>query len=138
MVKRMQYDRYIGSAKWAHRKQAFFATHPRECVACGTTEDVQVHHRTYDRFTQELDDDLVALCQEHHSIVHQMHRIRGGTLDQITDETISLLRRRVSRERQRALPEFIPRNQRGAQRDGQGRLRSTLDWRAESRPFSRD
>jgi hypothetical protein len=68
------YQRYISSAKWARRKVAYYAKHPKICRACGSKEDVHLHHHTYRRLRHELDEDLVPLCEDCHVLCHQHHR----------------------------------------------------------------
>jgi hypothetical protein len=41
------------------------------------TEDLQVHHRTYERRGAELADDLVVVCRQCHEI-HHRHCGRPG------------------------------------------------------------
>jgi hypothetical protein len=68
------YERYITSTKWERRKAAYYANHERRCRACGTKESIHLHHHTYARMGNELDTDLVPLCEEHHMLVHKFHR----------------------------------------------------------------
>lgn len=112
MTHRAEYERYIGSERWAMRREAFFSTHERVCAACGTRDEIQVHHRTYARMGQELDGDLVALCQAHHSFVHQHHRYIGGDLAEATSRALQLLRSRAADTSRRGPVEFVPRHMR--------------------------
>lgn len=132
-MNRATYERYIGSDRWRLRRERFFATHPRVCSCCESEDDVQVHHLTYVRFGDELDDDLLALCQRCHSLVHQHHRLHGGDLRAATFAAIKSLQAQAALRVKRESREFVPRNQRGAQRDPEGRLLSRLDWRTEAR-----
>lgn len=56
--------------EWAAQRAAWFSRHPRRCFACSSGRRVQLHHRTYERLADPLDDDLVALCQSCHAKVH--------------------------------------------------------------------
>jgi hypothetical protein len=60
------YKRYLKSPQWAERKRRFFATHPRQCAACGTYPSkaklIHLHHASYDRMGAEPDSDLFPLC----------------------------------------------------------------------------
>ena len=76
-------------------RAAYYATHARACVACGSTEDVILHHRHYrDEPGRESDAALVVLCRRHHAKVHQ----RAGVFDLavVTDLIIARSRRRWS------------------------------------------
>jgi hypothetical protein len=61
-----EYRRYLKSPQWAERKRRFFATHPRQCAACGTYPSraklIHLHHASYDRLGNEPDSDLFPLC----------------------------------------------------------------------------
>lgn len=60
------YRSYINSPRWAERKRDYYSRHPRRCAACGTTERVDLHHVSYARLGNELDEDLLPLCRHHH------------------------------------------------------------------------
>lgn len=70
------YERYMNSAAWRAKRQEYRASgRPTTCVKCGS-KDIQFHHRTYKRFTKEHLDDLVPLCQVHHSALHLLQKER--------------------------------------------------------------
>jgi hypothetical protein len=77
---RERYNRYINSPAWSDRKRAYFSTYARVCAFCGTTDDIHLHHHTYDRMGRELDEDLVPLCVSCHDAVHDYHRSNRVTL----------------------------------------------------------
>lgn len=87
---KVSYDWYINSAAWERRKVAYYAKHPRRCRACGTTQDIHLHHHTYKRLGREHDDDLIPLCQPHHDAVHRLHRSVDftGTITEATRHVI--------------------------------------------------
>jgi 5-methylcytosine-specific restriction endonuclease McrA len=43
-----------------------------KCELCGKRVPLDVHHRTYDRYGDELVDDLIALCRECHARHHNV------------------------------------------------------------------
>jgi len=53
-------------------------TYP-ECRACGTREDVVVHHLRYrgKRGESEKPGDLMTLCAYHHNEYHRLHGMVG-------------------------------------------------------------
>lgn len=64
------YGDYIRSPLW-HRKQAAYRADPalpQSCI-CGA-EDVQLHHRTYERLGAENLTDLYPLCSKCHGMLH--------------------------------------------------------------------
>lgn len=91
-MRKREYDVYITSPTWSRRKSAFFSKHPKVCSACGSKEQIHLHHHTYDRVGgQELDDDLVPLCQSCHNLVHRYYSIGGKTLSVCTFEVIAYM-----------------------------------------------
>lgn len=82
------YDEYITSRGWEVRRADYFSSHPRKCQACGSLDQIHLHHKTYARMGRELDSDLVALCQQCHSEVHESHRKQGGNLAAVTDQFV--------------------------------------------------
>ena len=93
------------SAAWAKRRAAYYSSHERACVACGSVEAVRLHHRTYaHELGAEPDAALVPLCARHHAQVHQ----RAGELDLavVTDLVIARSRRRWMWLRH--LPQWTP------------------------------
>lgn len=101
MTTREQYERYITSAHWDARKSAYFNKFEKRCRACGSRNDMQLHHASYKRMGRELDADLVPLCQTCHSLVHQYHRDVGGSLVDATDHVVSRLVRRRKKSRRK-------------------------------------
>lgn len=89
-MRKHEYEAYITSPIWSRRRTAFFSKHPKVCSACGSKEQIHLHHHTYDRIGgQELDADLVPLCQECHNLVHRYYSIGGKTLSVCTFEVIA-------------------------------------------------
>ena len=52
-----------------------FALQGRKCAACGETNRVQVHHLTYVHIFDELDNELLPLCGEHHRKIEELIEI---------------------------------------------------------------
>jgi hypothetical protein len=81
------------TAAWAKRRARYYSSHPRACVACGSAEDVILHHRHYgEPLGCESDAALVALCRRHHAAEHR--RARELDLAIVTDLMIARSRRR--------------------------------------------
>lgn len=87
--RRVIYQTYMLSSHWAERRESYFAVHPVKCAACGATEEIQLHHRSYEHFTAEEDDDLRALCTTCHQWVHQLERSSNHKLAEATDLIIA-------------------------------------------------
>jgi hypothetical protein len=86
----MQYEEYISSEHWRARKTAYYRLHAKICAGCGSKDEIHLHHHTYKNFTQELDEDLVPLCETCHVAVHRYHRkFEYKSLTQATREVIA-------------------------------------------------
>lgn len=66
------YDQYLKSADWQRKKLDVKARDSDKCRACGATENLEVHHLTYERLGNERLEDLVLLCKEDHNAVHKL------------------------------------------------------------------
>jgi 5-methylcytosine-specific restriction endonuclease McrA len=98
MNKRREYLRCMASPQWEARRSAYFAKHRKRCAACGSKDDVQLHHRTYERMGRELDADLCPLCQRCHASVHDHHRLVRGSLAVATDLVVQRIRSKSKRK----------------------------------------
>lgn len=60
---------------WSLRRLRFLEDYGSKCKACGSTENIHVHHLSYE-FPRgsEPDTDLVVLCQTCHEKVHRLER----------------------------------------------------------------
>lgn len=60
--------------EWARMRKTHLLTYP-ECRACGTRDDVVVHHLRYrgPRGASELPGDLMTLCRVHHDDYHRSY-----------------------------------------------------------------
>jgi hypothetical protein len=105
---RARYATYMASPEWFSRRARWVDewknTHngaEPTCAICGdpwTVRHGDMHHRSYDRLTQECADDLVALCRPDHAALHALietvpawHRLPA---DQATDLIVARLRHR--------------------------------------------
>ena len=70
----INYQDYIKSDEWAARRRKYYATHKRECRACGSKKNLNLHHKTYARLGNEKDIDLVVLCRTCHNSLHILIR----------------------------------------------------------------
>jgi hypothetical protein len=81
---RPQYEAHIGSAAWktgaarlGELKASGFRC--RTCYASAEEAELQVHHRTYERFGRERQGDLTTLCIDCHVVITDMLRRRRYT-----------------------------------------------------------
>lgn len=66
------YHAYMQSPEWLTMREKAFATLGRRCNRCGTTERLQVHHKSYSRVGNEKLSDLEVLCQRCHKGHHDL------------------------------------------------------------------
>ena len=66
----IDYFDYINGSLWTYRKALYFEKHKRECRACGTKWNIQLHHLKYGNFGREKDRDLIVLCEPCHREFH--------------------------------------------------------------------
>lgn len=78
---RGRYAAYIDSPDWFARRERWHATHlvmtgqEPVCAVCGRPwrlRDDDLHHATYARLGDEAYHDLVPMCREHHTALHNL------------------------------------------------------------------
>lgn len=70
------YKRYMLSKLWVQRKNQYWQRYGKRCAACGHKNYVTLHHMVYNNnYGQEPDDEVIALCREHHAMFHQQHKL---------------------------------------------------------------
>jgi hypothetical protein len=68
-----KYAEYINSAAWRRRCIKFYETCGRICAACGSAEDLNVHHMAYTHMGHERDEELAVLCAACHAEYHALN-----------------------------------------------------------------
>lgn len=71
------YNDYLRSPHWRDLRRLAAAELPNVCL-CGATEQLQLHHMTYERLGHEQLVDLIWLCATCHNLTHVLER-RGDT-----------------------------------------------------------
>ena len=70
-LKDMPYYKYLKTGKWKRRRLEYYKTHKKICFCCEERSYV-LHHLTYERIGEELDKDLIPLCEECHNEIHTL------------------------------------------------------------------
>ena len=65
----MGYKEYLASPEWEEMADAVKARDGC-CVLCSSKNDLEAHHRTYERIGVEELDDLVTVCKPCHTLFH--------------------------------------------------------------------
>jgi hypothetical protein len=71
MTKHHSYDEYLKSDHWQHMRLVAREHYGDQCALCGSTESLDVHHRTYARRGREMLKDLTVLCRDCHVSFHR-------------------------------------------------------------------
>lgn len=64
------YAVYLQGRHWQHMRGVALEHYGEQCLLCGTTDELDVHHRTYERRGRERLADLTVLCRGCHSRYH--------------------------------------------------------------------
>jgi len=60
------YNNYLRSKEWKEKRKVALDRAHHRCQLCNSPKFLEVHHRTYERFGDELPEDLTVLCQDCH------------------------------------------------------------------------
>jgi 5-methylcytosine-specific restriction endonuclease McrA len=69
MIDKAEYSRYINSFAWKQKRSVALERAQYRCEICGfskCSKTLEVHHKTYERFQNELPTDLMVVCTECH------------------------------------------------------------------------
>jgi 5-methylcytosine-specific restriction protein A len=73
------YNSYLKSDDWASKRKSILKRDNYQCQACGSRQQLQVHHRSYKRAGHELAADLTVLCRTCHMKKHE-RKVATGVL----------------------------------------------------------
>ena len=72
----MDYERYLGSARWRKKRLAIILRADGICERCRKAQVSFVHHLTYERIGNEHLGDLLGVCAKCHEELHDGGRVR--------------------------------------------------------------
>lgn len=70
-----RYKTYIISKFWQERKNKYWQNNKRECRRCRSREHIIVHHAVYEKYGEEPDCNLFALCKSCHKEFHDRYGV---------------------------------------------------------------
>ncbi len=73
----MPYAEYLQTSDWATRRAKALRFAGYRCQICNSPEELNVHHRTYERLGHEHMGDLITLCKNCHEIFHNNAELSG-------------------------------------------------------------
>ncbi len=75
MKRRKSYAEYLKSKHWRTKRQEALDYYGSVCT-CGSTSNLQVHHRTYENLGNESMGDLSVLCKTCHEEHHKIESVK--------------------------------------------------------------
>lgn len=71
-VKKQTYEEFLKSPYWRKIRILILKRDNNSCRSCGSSEELHIHHLTYEHHLKELDnlDDLITLCKQCHNDIH--------------------------------------------------------------------
>lgn len=70
-IRKERYTQFMASEDWQDLRTVMLDIYNHKCAECGATEDLHVHHLTYERFGgDERTTDLKVLCRSCHEKAH--------------------------------------------------------------------
>ena len=70
-ARKTRYERFMASEDWQDIRAVMLDIYNHQCAECGATEDLHVHHLTYERFGgDERTTDFKVLCKPCHEKAH--------------------------------------------------------------------
>lgn len=87
------------------------ACYGRRCEACGSTEQIDVHHADYRNLYEEGDEDLVALCRSCHAECHHLQAGFRWQIGEMTRKFLDYRKRQVERADLNAINDDLRRRQ---------------------------
>lgn len=75
-LRTMRYKEYLRSPEWRARRERKLKAADYRCQFCNRhRSSLDVHHRTYQNFGEELDADLIVVCRACHDTFHTHRRL---------------------------------------------------------------
>lgn len=68
-----QHAKELASPKWKKKREEVFERYGKQCVECGSTKNIQVHHLIYRKGHHLWEynvDELIPLCKKCHQKIH--------------------------------------------------------------------
>jgi 5-methylcytosine-specific restriction endonuclease McrA len=69
-LRKMPFKEYRRTPEWRSLRNRVLLRAGNKCELCYASGRLEAHHRTYDRYGQELLSDLIALCRSCHQSFH--------------------------------------------------------------------
>lgn len=82
--KPLTYEELLQTKEWKAKRESILQRDKHKCVFCGSTQDLQVHHKYYSKYPNGKmvkpwnypDNALITLCKDCHNKIHRKHKIK--------------------------------------------------------------
>ena len=74
-LREMNYPDYLKTTEWQIIRKEVLRRAKNRCQICNATDNLHVHHRTYENKGDEDLADLTVLCSDCHQIFHEAGKI---------------------------------------------------------------
>lgn len=74
-LRALPYDQYLETPHWKEARKKALNRAQWRCELCASRDNLNVHHRSYERLGRELYHDLIVLCRECHVIFHSHRKV---------------------------------------------------------------
>lgn len=78
MQDNLEYRAYLDSPQWRSKRARILASRGHRCEVCQHGHKLSLHHRTYARLYDELDADLLVVCESCHAALHNRWQVVGA------------------------------------------------------------
>lgn len=90
------YKAYLQSEGWKAKREKMLAQAEYRCNVCGSTEDLCVHHLSYDSLKwdkpgTESESHLIVLCSNCHKLIHESLERNKYAVEKLTERYNGLL-----------------------------------------------
>src|SRR5579859_5354533 len=66
---------YLKSPEWKQKREVILERDNHKCKYCGSTENLQIHHKSYKNWQNEREDELITLCSDCHAKIHNKNTL---------------------------------------------------------------
>lgn len=89
----LPYEDYLKTYHWEKVRNDRIKYDNEKCIVCGLSNNLQVHHRTYERLGHEDPGDVVTLCRVCHERIESIKNFYGDDIREAYDRHLAELER---------------------------------------------
>ena len=98
----MEYQDYLTTKHWTALKKVIKEQYSNACSLCTSSENLHVHHRSYERIGREFWGDVILLCAKCHELFHKNCKAGLQFTQKLSDEipAVTKKKERFTKERE--------------------------------------